>query len=474
MKNILGIDLGTSSVKMIYHDGENIHKVKEKYEEISPDGWMAAIKKCTARLDLSGLRAVGLSSQVGTYLVDFKDVISWNDPEGKDELDEILASVSREEFIREIGMPHPNIISYPLPRLLYIKRHFKGAKYVCQPKDWLVSALSSDSLSGNLFASDLFSWRGLADLNCAETKFSEFLLRKFELDDLILPSPGDPMHPVARVTREGSEISGIPEGVSIIVGCNDFFAGLLGMGIINEGDAFDITGTSEHLGILTAAIPENDDSLVCGPYFNHNAHYGVTQSSGKSLDFGMELYDFGKIDIEKCLAQNPPIFLPYVNGERAPIWDKDARGVFFGISEGCDKEMLSYSVLEGVCFSIYHIYEAMGKPPISSLTVSGGAAKDALMNKMKASLFNCHVYVPEETDSSAYGAMMLAAIGIGDYADRAKDGTSFGDIIGELCSKKLAASPDERLGNRLRERFETYKALYPALKDNFALLKPNH
>jgi sugar (pentulose or hexulose) kinase len=96
------------------------------------------------------------------------------------------------------------------------------------------------------------------------------------------------------------------------------------------------------------------------------------------------------------------------------------------------------------------------------------------MNKMKASLFNCPVYVPQETDSSAFGAMMLAAIGIGDYADRAKDGTSFGDIIGELCSKKLAASPDERLGNRLRERFEIYKALYPALKDNFALLKPNH
>ena len=58
-----------------------------EYEEITPDGWMAAIKKCTSRLDLKNLRAVGLSSQVGTYLVDFKDVISWNDPEGKEELD---------------------------------------------------------------------------------------------------------------------------------------------------------------------------------------------------------------------------------------------------------------------------------------------------------------------------------------------------------------------------------------------------
>lgn len=455
MKNILGIDLGTSSVKMIYDDGKTLHKVKEKYEEISPDGWLAAIKKCTSQLDLSDLFAVGLSSQVGTYLVDFKNVISWNDPEGKDELDEILQAVSREEFIDEIGMPHPNIISYPLPRLLYIKRHFKGAKFVCQPKDWLCYVL------GDSYSSDKFSWRGLANLH--GEGYSQSLLQKFALDSLALPSLCAPTTPVARVTREGSEASGIPEGVEIVVGCNDFFAGLLGMGIIDEGDAFDITGTSEHLGLLTAKIPENDDSLVCGPYLQHNAHYGVTQSSGKSLDFGLGLYDFGKLDIEKCLGKNPPVFLPYLDGERAPIWDKDARGVFFGIGEDCDKELLSYSVLEGVCFSIYHVYETMGKPEIGSLTVSGGASKDALMNKMKASLFNCPVYVPEETDSSAYGAQILASVGMGDFP-------STEESARKLCRKDLAALPDEALGNRLRARFEIYRSLYPALKEQFKKL----
>ena len=463
MKNILGIDLGTSSVKMIYRHGDKIHKVKEKYEEITPEGWLAAIKRCTARLDLSALDAVGLSSQVGTYLVDFKDIISWNSPEGKDELDEILSSVSREEFICEIGMPHPNIISYPLPRLLYIKRHFKGAKFVCQPKDWLCMRLC------DLYVTDEFSWRGLSKLG--HLRYSQNLLKNFGLEDLVLPSVTEPWTVLSRVSAETSAELGIPEGTAIIVGCNDFFAGLLGMGIINEGDAFDITGTSEHLGLLTANIPEKDDSLVCGPYFQHNAHYGVTQSSGKSLDFGMELYDFSKIDIEKCLGENPPVFLPYLTGERAPIWDKDARGVFFGISEGCDKELLSYSVLEGVCFSIYHVYETMGKPKIGSLTVSGGAAKDTLMNKMKASLFNCPVYVPEETDSSAYGAVILASIGIGDYAEKFDRGAALGDIMGELCPKNLAAEPDEVLGDRLRERFEIYKSLYPALKDKFSLLK---
>ena len=120
MKNILGIDLGTSSVKMIYHDGEKTYKVKEKYEEISPDGWMAAIKKCTSRLDLSDLRAVGFSSQVGTYVLDGGEIIGWQSSAGAAELAEIKALISREEFIKTIGMPHPDLISYPLPRLLHI------------------------------------------------------------------------------------------------------------------------------------------------------------------------------------------------------------------------------------------------------------------------------------------------------------------------------------------------------------------
>ena len=457
MKNILGIDLGTSSVKMLYDDGEKIHKVKEKYEEISPDGWLAAIQKCAARLDLGSVRAVGLSSQVGTYLTDLGQVISWNDPEGKDELDELLAAAEREEFIREISMPHPKIISYPLPRLAYIKKHFPNAKKVCQPKDFLCEMLTGS------YVTDIFSWRGLANLKTG--KFSESLLKKLGLDSLELPTLHAPTDIIGRVTKTASECLGIPCGTPVVVGCNDFFAGLLGMGIIGEGDAFDITGTSEHLGLLTDSIPEQDDSLVCGPYFCHNAHYGVTGSSGKSLDFGMEIYDFKSLDIEKCLKSNPPIFLPYINGERAPIWDKNARGVFFGISEGCDKETLAYAVLEGVSFSIYHIYETMGKPKIDSLTVSGGASKDALMNRMKASLFACPVCVPEETDSSALGAMMLASVGLGDLAD-------VHEAIAKNCKKNLAALPNEALGKQLRERFEIYRSLYPALKDNFKLL-PN-
>ena len=455
MKNILGIDLGTSSVKMIYNDGDQVYKISEKYDSVSLDGWMSAIKKCASKLDLSKLRAVGLSSQVGTYIIDGDNIISWNEPYGKDELDEILSNVSRDEFIREIGMPHPKIISYPLPRLLYIKKNCKQARKVCQPKDRICLELCGR------YVSDKFSWRGLAALN--GSGYSANLLKKYELEDFELPLLADPTEKIGEVTFEGSQKSGIPEGAEIYVGCNDFFAGLIGMGIWKDGDAFDITGTSEHLGLLSESIPHEDDGLVAGPYFKHNARYGVTQSSGKSLDFGMELYDFKALNVEKCLSCDPPIFLPYLNGERAPIWDSNARGVFFGINTHCNKEALAYSVMEGVTFSIYHIYETMGKPHVESLTVSGGASKDAIMNKLKASIFNCPVYVPDETDSSAFGAQIIASIGCGDLEKDDVEGS-----LSKLCAKNLSALPDTDIGDKLRKRFEIYKSLYPALKEQFS------
>ena len=155
MNEIRGIDLGTSSVKaLIVRDGAIIAKAKAGYDEISPEGWYAALCRALRTLDLTRITAVGLSSQVGTYIIDGRDVIGWNAPIGREELCELTARYTKADFIREIAMPHPQIISYPLPRLLHITRHY-GARAVCQPKDFLCQ-----KLTGRL-VSDPWSWRGL-------------------------------------------------------------------------------------------------------------------------------------------------------------------------------------------------------------------------------------------------------------------------------------------------------------------------
>ena len=153
-KALLGIDLGTSSVKaLLYHPNGARELARAAYEEISPKGWLNAMGKALRQLDLQNVGAIGLSSQTGTYVVNDTHVIPWSDPAGKEELPLIRGRFSNEVFLREIGMLHPSITSYPLPRLLYIKRHFGAVHSICQPKDLLLHALTG------VRGSDAWTWR---------------------------------------------------------------------------------------------------------------------------------------------------------------------------------------------------------------------------------------------------------------------------------------------------------------------------
>ena len=151
---------------------------------------------------------------------------------------------------------------------------------------------------------------------------------------------------------------GLMEGVPVYTGCNDFFAALAATGIGKPGDLFDITGTSEHLGGIADSMLR-DAPPVSGRYFEHYVRYGVTGSSGASLDYALKLHD-GSLDAVKCAAQKAPLFLTYVNGERCPVCDPDAKGVFFRIGAGCTPEMMAYAVMEGVTFNLKQILELLG------------------------------------------------------------------------------------------------------------------
>ena len=332
-KNVLGIDLGTSSVKVLqrFTDG-SIRKVKATYTEISLNGWWDAICRAIAELDLAETVSIGLSSQVGTYIVNDCDIISWNCGIGTSEVQEIKKKYKSEIFLREISMDHPNIASYPIPRLKYIAEHYENIVSVCQPKDYICEQLTGNRVT------DPYSWRGLANLETMS--YSGFFLEELGIREEKLPKMIDYTE-LAGVTKEIS-LPGklLPVGIPVYVGLNDYYASLLGMGIQNTGDLFDISGTSEHLGIIDAQIVLGT-SLVSGPYIKGNVHYGVTSSSGASIHFGLRLLKDGSFDLEQIRKSAPPIFLPYMNGERAPIWDPDARGVFFGVGENFTQEELA-------------------------------------------------------------------------------------------------------------------------------------
>ena len=510
-KTYLGIDLGTSSVKILLtEDARVVERASVLYEERTVDGWWAAVRK--ALTQLSGrdkISAIGLSSQVGTYIINQKEILHWNGPEGSTELHELLERHSQEVFIAETGMPHPALVSYPLPRLSYARKHFSPLSEVIQPKDMLIRRLCGKAVS------DPYSWRGLA--NAGTLQYSNRLLReaipesakhlhfddhplsKAGLNESILPPLSAPWSCAGRITPCVAEETGLPVGTPVYTGLNDFYAALLGMGISKPGDWFDITGTSEHLGVIFPSLPAQID-LIASPYLQGSVCYGVTASSGASLDFGRKIFrkeiitsenqkngtpvmqgfqtpgmhEFGDPAIQifehldKYLAE-APVFLPYLNGERAPIFDPSAKGAFYGITGRCTKEHMAYSVLEGVAFSVYHIYEhllnntasdpeyskALAAQPV--VRISGGAGTNPLLTYLKAELLQKTFSVVSEPDASALGAVFVAMKGEGAIGSL--------EETGQLVSVAKEIRPDGRLRADLLKRFQLYKDFYAAVKN---------
>lgn len=433
-----------SSVKVLcVKKGEVIQKVREEYKGSPPKCWSDAISRALKKLNEKNIRAIGLSSQVGTYLVNEKDVISWNDPVGRAETEKIKSIFTQSEFEAEISMPHPDIISYPIPRIMYIKENFSDIKSICQPKDYICKMLTGR------YVSDIYSWRGLANLN--EAKYSEKFLDFLDIESNILPKLIQLDDTVGKVTKNAAEFFGIPEGITVVAGLNDFYASLLGMGVSSTGDMFDITGTSEHLGIIFGSV-YSDTKMVSSPYIKNNVLYGVTASSGASLDMAIKSFNGADTEFEEYMPnENTPIFLPYLNGERAPIFDSDARGVFFGISGKTTDRDFAYAILEGVCFSLCHIKESLNTEKLpSKMIVSGGAAKNNFLNRLKADILNVNVEVPQEIDTSALGAAVTAVA----YVEK----KSLSEAAKDLYKTKKVFSP--KPNEVYKKRFDIYKKIY--------------
>lgn len=450
---VLGIDLGTSAVKGILRgaDGQT-WKEKRTYGGTTPQHWLDAMASLIAALrsHVTGeIAAVGFSSQVGTYVIDGKHIISWRDDAGREELDAILAAIPQERFLREIGMYHPHLVSYPLPRYLYIQKHFGAGCEVLMPKELLIRELTGQTVT------DVYSMRGLADLT--RGVYAEGLLRDLGIG-IVPPELKQPTDMAGRVTVRAAEKYGLPAGTPVYLGTSDFFAGLLGMGVSKVGDAFDLSGTSEHVGYLSEHVLR--EGFISGKYFFANCTYGVTGSSGASCDLAVRHLGIDSADEHRLLSGRPPIFLPYLGGERAPIFDGHARGVYFGLGLESDREQMAYAALEGVVFSLYHIAECIRAPRPERLICGGGSAVNPLMNRLRATLFDCDTVSVCDHDTSALGACMLAMTGCGMVNDLKQ-------AIGRCVAYRPPVHPTAAHREVLLERFEIYKKLYGDLRERF-------
>ena len=269
----------------------------------------------------------------------------------------------------------------------------------------------------------------------------------------------------------GSSESGLPRGLPVIAVGPDFVVTQLGTATVYPGRACDRAGTSEGINLCSKAIV--DDSRLMGyghviePWFNIS---GIISTSGKAMDWITDTFGSGHLKKEEFLDQikdvpsgsDKLLFLPYLTGERAPIWNPNARGAFIGLGLNHGKNEMVKAVLESVGYAIRDILEVMSEngAVVDELRITGGPSKSSFWNQIKADITGKNILVPESTESELLGNLSLTLCALGDSDNLAETADSIVRI-------KKIYEPDTKNSNIYNEMFNIYKRSYSGLKSVF-------
>jgi xylulokinase len=459
--SLVGLDVGTTGVKAIAitPEGEVVASAEEGYSlstpqpgwsEQDPEDWVRASEKALARLD-TRTRRVGLAGQMhGLVCLDERDrvlrpAILWNDQRTGAECAEIEERVGLERLISLTG--NRALPGFTAPKLLWLRRHepdvYRRIRRIALPKDYVRLRLTGE------WAIDAADASGTLLFDVAHRCWSEDVLSALEVPREWLP-------PVSESTE--------------IAGAGDQQAAALGVGVIDAGLVSVVLGTS---GVVLAALRSfAHDSQARVHAFCHALPdtweaMGVMLNAAGSLRWLRDAIapgaSFGELTADAG-RWGPGVegvtFLPYLQGERTPHADPDARGAFTGLSLRHDRAALVRAVLEGVAYGLRDslgLLRELGVAP-DKARVSGGGARSPLWLEIVASVLGLPVELTVAEEGSAYGAALLAGVANGVFAD-AREAVAACVRAGE------AVEPNAGWAEAYEEGYARFRALYPALKE---------
>ena len=448
------------------------------YKEQDPSDWWSSVKKgihqVLGEVKNASVLAIGATGCIssltfvdaeGNYL---RPSIAFQDQRAVEEVGEIREKFSRAELAESLGIDLPPAPTWPLPRLLWMRKHepevLDRTRYLLQAKDYINLHLTEE------FASDSSSNRGLVDLssNLSSKRSAVAIFAKLNLPDLV-PPLFRPDQVIGRVTQKAALETGLTAGLPVVAGWNDLNASVLGSGIFEDGQAFDVTGTSEHIGVVTSSH-HAAERLMCAPYLpGKELLYGVTSSGGGSLAWFSRFSgkSINELLASAAAASSELIFLPYLDGERSPIWDPQASGVLVGLRSSHGQGDVARAILEGVAFSLRQILElvethAAFRP--ETLVASGGGSMAALWNQIKADVLGKDVVTLRNPHAGIQGAAILASVA----------GEMYPDI--ETAAVQMTATaqrfrPMEINRRHMDEMYALYNEIYPALRGTMGRLR---
>lgn len=481
----LGIDLGTSEVKVVLTDAESnviassratlhIDNPHPLWSEQSPQDWWNATLDAIATIRreqpraFRALRGIGLSGQMhGATLLDrsgnvLRPAILWNDTRAYAECVELEALVPDSRRITgNQAMP-----GFTAPKLLWLAKYepavFRAMQKVLLPKDYISWRLTGE------FTSDMSDASGTLWLDVARRDWSDRMLFATGMSRENMPRLVEGSEPAAQLREELRREWGIGGSVTVCGGAGDNAASAIGMGVTGPGDAFLSLGTSGVLFAATASHAPNPGQAVhafchCVPRQWHQM--SVILSAAASLQWLSGLLARSVAELIEIApsgqSAKAPIFLPYLNGERTPHNDAAAQGVFYGMTAGHGAQHLAYSVMEGVAFAMADGYAALqaAGTTLRTAAIVGGGSRSAFWGKLCASALGLELHRNEGNElGAALGASRLARLARGreDLAD-----------VTRAPSVLERYGPEPTLRSMLEDRLARYRRLYEALKSEF-------
>ncbi len=490
----LGVDIGTSGCRTIAvdADGRTLAVAEASYPlytpapgwaEQDPNDWVSGAFATLAEVCSSGafdpvaVRGIGVDGQSWACApVDEDGVVLsntpiWMDMRAQSICDELLTRVPAADLLRVSG--NRLSPSYSTAKLLWFEHHkpdvFARARWFLQCNSVVVMALTGVASQEH---SQGYGWHFI---DVATGLVDHQLAARLGCDPSRIPAPVEPSAVVGGLIPEVARRVGLPVGTPVVAGGLDAACGTLGAGVHRPGQTQEQGGQAGGMSIAMDA-PVADERLILSRHVVPGSWLlqGGTVAGSASLAWlarvvgeaerlaadasGRGLYE----EVSALAATAPPgsdglVFLPYLSGERSPIWDADARGAFVGLTLGTSRAHLYRAVMEGVAMALRHNLEvaATAGAHVAELLAIGGATRSPLWMQIKADVTGLPLVVSANDNATPLGAAMLAAIGTG--------GGDVAELVDRWVQRGVGYVPDPAAAARYDRLYSTYAGLYPAM-----------
>lgn len=486
----IGIDLGTSAVKLLLMEGNGkiANVVSREYplyfphpgwSEQKPEDWyaqtMAGMKELLEGFDRTQVAGISFGGQMhGLVILDEQDnvirpAILWNDGRTSAENDYLNNVIGKETLSSYTA--NISFTGFTAPKILWVEKNepenFARIAKIMLPKDYLAYKLTG------VHCTDVSDASGMLLFDVKNRCWSKEMCEICHVKETQLARIFESYETVGCVLPAIAAELGIPGTVKVAAGAGDNAAAAVGTGTVGEGRCNISLGTSGTIFISSEKFGVDQNNALHA-FAHADGHYhlmGCMLSAASCNKWWMDdiigTQDYAKEQaaIEK-LGENHVYFLPYLMGERSPHNDPDARGTFIGMTMDTTRADMTQAVLEGVAFGIRDCLEVARSLGIDvkKSRICGGGAKSPLWRKIIANVCGIELELIESEEGPGYGGAMLAAVACGEYA-------SVEEAAEKLVKVVDTVEPDPELAARYEARYQQFRQIYPTVKGLFPKLK---